>query len=164
MTSTTVLADDIKEAMPHQTLTHILGEPSHQHIDDLKREVYRNLQSVSCPWGNNKGFTGLLRTACCRVLNNLANAAMQKNTAMDKLIQQNSALTSTIADMTLAMANMSANYVPSYKPGCANPENLDETALINTAASITVLTLKAPASTTANANVQILSFNQAATK
>ena len=88
-------------------------------------------------------------------LSNLANAAMQKNTAMDKLIQQNSALTSTIADMTLAMANMSANYVPSYEPGCVNPENLDETALIDTAASITLLTLKAPTPTTANANVQI---------
>ena len=61
MTSTTVSADDIKAAMPHQTLTRILGEPSHQHIANLKREVYRNLQSVSCPWGHNKGFTGLLQ-------------------------------------------------------------------------------------------------------
>ena len=33
-------------------------------------------------------------------LNNLANAAMQKKKAMDKLIQQNSVLTRTIADMT----------------------------------------------------------------
>ena len=53
------------------------------------------------------------------------------------------------------VASKLANYVPSYEPGCANPENLDETALINTAASITRLTLKAPASTTANENVQI---------
>jgi len=41
-------------------------------------------------------------------LNNLKNAAMQKNTAMDELIQQNSALTRTISDMTLAMTNLSA--------------------------------------------------------
>ena len=41
-------------------------------------------------------------------LNNLANAAMQKNTPMDRLIQHNSALTRSIANMTLAMANLSA--------------------------------------------------------
>ena len=62
MTSTTVSADDIKAAMSHQMLTRILGEPSYQLMADLKREVYRNLKSVSCPWGHNKGFTGLLQT------------------------------------------------------------------------------------------------------
>jgi hypothetical protein len=44
----------------------------------------------------------------------------------------------------------------NYKSGCTNPTGLESTAFIDTAASVTLLTTKAPASSTTNTNMQII--------
>ncbi len=48
-----------------------------------------------------------------------------------------------------------ANYVNGDISGCADPPNLNEMALINTAASCTILTKTAPAAATTNTDNQI---------
>jgi hypothetical protein len=48
-----------------------------------------------------------------------------------------------------------ANYVNGDISGCANPPNLNETALIDTAVSCTLLTKTAPAAATTNVDIQI---------
>ena len=59
--SDTVSADSIKAQMPHTTLTCVLGEPTHKQIKMVIRELTANLMAVSCPWGHNKGYLGLLQ-------------------------------------------------------------------------------------------------------
>jgi len=59
--SDTVSADSIKAQMPHTTLTLVLGEPTHKQIKMVIRELTANLMAVSCPWGHNKGYLGLLQ-------------------------------------------------------------------------------------------------------
>jgi hypothetical protein len=57
-------------------------------------------------------------------------------------------------DVGIVKSNL-ANYVDGDMSGCANPPNLNEMALINTAASCTFLTTTSPATTTTNADIQI---------
>ncbi len=57
-------------------------------------------------------------------------------------------------DVEVVKSNL-ANYVNGNISGCANPPNLNETALINMAASCTLLTKTAPAAATTNADIQI---------
>jgi hypothetical protein len=59
--SYTVSADSIKVQMPHPILTRVLGEPTHQQLKLILRELTANLMAVSCPWGHNKGHLGLLQ-------------------------------------------------------------------------------------------------------
>ena len=59
--SDTISADSIKAQMPHTTLMHVLGEPTHKQIKMVIRELTTNLMAVSCPWGHNKGHLGLLQ-------------------------------------------------------------------------------------------------------
>jgi hypothetical protein len=57
-------------------------------------------------------------------------------------------------DVELVKCNL-ANYVNGDISGSANPPNLNETALINTAASCTILMKTAPTATTTNGDIQI---------
>jgi hypothetical protein len=47
--------------MPHPTLTHVKGEPTHKQVKVVLREFTTNLMAVSCPWGHAKGHLGLLQ-------------------------------------------------------------------------------------------------------
>jgi hypothetical protein len=57
-------------------------------------------------------------------------------------------------DVEVVNSNL-ANYINGDISGCANPPNLNETALIDTAASCTLLTKAAPAAAMTNADIQI---------
>jgi hypothetical protein len=59
--SDTISADSIKAQMPHTTLTRVLGEPTHNQIKMVIRELTANLMAVSCPWGHSKGHLRLLQ-------------------------------------------------------------------------------------------------------
>jgi hypothetical protein len=59
--SDTVSADSIKAQMPHPVLKRVLGEPTHQQLKLILCELTPNLMAVSCPWGHNKGYLGLLQ-------------------------------------------------------------------------------------------------------
>ncbi|HSN24444.1 MAG TPA: hypothetical protein VLS45_09830, partial [Methylomicrobium sp.] len=49
--------------MPHQTLTKIIGEPTHAATKKLERELAANLIAVDCSWGINRGHLGELLPA-----------------------------------------------------------------------------------------------------
>jgi hypothetical protein len=57
-------------------------------------------------------------------------------------------------DVDVVKSNL-ANYVNGDISSCANPPNLNETALIDTAASCTLLTITTPATAMTNADIQI---------
>ena len=57
----TVSADSIKAQMLHPMLTRVLGEPTHKQVKMVIRELIANLMAVSCPWGHNKEYLGLLQ-------------------------------------------------------------------------------------------------------
>ena len=70
--SDSVSADSIKAQMPHTTLRHVLGEPTHKQIKMVIRELTANLMAVSCPWGHNKGHLGLLQDPAIYLARNRA--------------------------------------------------------------------------------------------
>jgi hypothetical protein len=47
--------------MPHATLTHINGEPTHKLLKIIEKELPANLMAIPCPWGHGKGDLGLLQ-------------------------------------------------------------------------------------------------------
>jgi ribosomal protein S10 len=49
--------------MPHQSLTKIIGEPTHTAMKKLEKELASNLIAVDCPWGINRGYLGELLPA-----------------------------------------------------------------------------------------------------
>jgi hypothetical protein len=59
--SDTVSADSIKAQMPHPILMRVRGEPTHKQLKFILRKLTANLMAVSCPWGHNKGYLGLLQ-------------------------------------------------------------------------------------------------------
>jgi hypothetical protein len=59
--SDTVSADSIWVQTPHATLTRINGEPTHNLLKILEKELAANLMTIPCPWGHIKGHLGLLQ-------------------------------------------------------------------------------------------------------
>ena len=89
-------------------------------------------------------------------LDNLANASIQKNATIDNLVATNAAFSKAIQDIQCTLATMMTAHTPAPgAPGCANPTDLESTAFIDTAASITLLTPNVPARSTTDSNVQI---------
>jgi hypothetical protein len=89
-------------------------------------------------------------------LDNLANASIQKNATIDNLVATNAALSKAIQDIQRTLATMMTAHTPAPgAPGCANPTDLESTAFIDTAASVTLLTPNVPARSTTDSNVQI---------
>ena len=50
----TVSAESIRAQMPHGTLTHITGDPTHKQLKILKKELAANFMAIPCPWGKEK--------------------------------------------------------------------------------------------------------------
>ncbi|KAL7479587.1 hypothetical protein ACHAW6_005313 [Cyclotella cf. meneghiniana] len=96
-------------------------------------------------------------------LDNLANAAVQKNDTVEHLVLANKLLMDTIAKLSHHHPTISRAQAHSpsptiakcqtkvgpqgiyFTPGCTNPPNLNNTALLDTAANISLLTPTAPA-------------------
>jgi hypothetical protein len=59
--SDTVSAESVWAQMPHGTLTHITGKPTHKQLKILEKELAANIMAIPCPWGHGKGHLGLLQ-------------------------------------------------------------------------------------------------------
>jgi hypothetical protein len=59
--SDNVSAESLRAQMPHATLTHIAGKPTHKQLKILEKELAANLMAIPCPWGHGKGHLGLLQ-------------------------------------------------------------------------------------------------------
>ena len=46
-----VSRESVLALMPYQTLTKIIGEPTHTAMKRLEKELAANLIAVACPWG-----------------------------------------------------------------------------------------------------------------
>ena len=55
--------ESIQALMPHQSLTKIIGEPTHAAMKKLEKECDANLIAVACPWGVGQGYLGDLLPA-----------------------------------------------------------------------------------------------------
>ena len=58
-----VSRESTQALMPHQSLTKIIGEPTHAAMKKLEKELAANLIAVACPWGVGRGYLGELLPA-----------------------------------------------------------------------------------------------------